>query len=301
MTRVKVGVTLKMYDYFTYAPKPIADIARQAREAEALGFDSVWVMDHVFIQRGARRVAAHDPMLSLAHVAAATGRITIGTLVLCHAFRHAGQLAREASALADASGGRFVLGLGAGWHHPEFDAFGLPFDHRVGRLEEALPPLRRLLGGERVSADGRWLQLADGSVAVTSPPPPVWIAADRPRMLALAARSNGWTHANWGAADTTAFRAASAALDLELQKIGRGRDEIESSAAIACVPGGWQRVDGGFSEPEVETGGIEKLAEVVRGYADAGAQHVILSLSPDPFAELDPALPARTAPLLKLL
>jgi alkanesulfonate monooxygenase SsuD/methylene tetrahydromethanopterin reductase-like flavin-dependent oxidoreductase (luciferase family) len=301
VTRVKVGVTLKMYDYLTLAPKPVQDIVRQAREAEALGFDSAWVMDHALIQRGERRVMAHEPMLCLAQAAAATSRITLGTLVLCHAFRHAGQLAREASALADASGGRFVLGLGAGWHRPEFDGLGLPFDHRVGRLEEAVPPLRALLRGERVSVDGRWLQLSEATVAVTSAPPPVWIAADGPRMLALAARSEGWTHANWGAADTSAFRRASDRLDAELAKIGRDRSEIETSASIACVPGGWKRVEGGFSEPEVETGDIQRLAEVVRGYAEAGAQHVILSLSPDPFAELDPGLLEKTAPILKLL
>lgn len=290
MARVKVGVTLKMYDYRTYAPKSMADIARQARQAEALGYDSVWVMDHVFIQRGERRLSAHDPMVVLAHVAAATERVTLGTLVLCQAFRHPGQLAREAAALADSSGGRFVLGVGAGWHQPEFDAFALPFDHRVGRIEEAVEPLRRLLRGERVNASGRWLQLRDASVAVTAPAPPVWVAADGPRMLALAAGADGWTHANWGASDTAPFRRAVAGFERELARRGRDRSEVETSAAIACVPGGWEPVPGGFSEAEVETGGVERLAEVVDEYARSGADHVILSLSPDPFAELDPGL-----------
>src|SRR5579872_3465448 len=212
MTRVKVGVTLKMYDYRTYAPKTLADIASQAARAEQLGFDSVWVMDHVFIQRGGRRVLAHDPLLSLAHVAAATRSITIGTLVLCYPFRSTGQLAREASALADMSGGRFVLGLGAGWHLPEFDALDVPFDHKVARLEEAVDPLQRLLRGETVDFDGRWLTLRGASVAVTSPAPRTWIAADGPRMMRVAARTDGWQHANWGASDTAPIRAAVARL-----------------------------------------------------------------------------------------
>ena len=290
MSRVKVGVTLKMYDYRTYAPKPVAEIVRQAREAEDLGYDSAWVMDHVFIQRGERRLVAHDPMQVLGHVAAATSRMTVGTLVLCHAFRHAGQLAREAAALADGSGGRFVLGVGAGWHRPEFDAFGLPYDHRVARLEEAFDPLRRLLRGERVTVAGRWLRLAEATIAVTSPPPPVWLAADGPRMLSLAATAEGWTHANWGAGDTTAFRRAYRTFADELGRRGRRREEVEVSAAIACVPGGWEAVPGAFSEDAVETGDAARLAEVVAGYAAAGADHVILSLSPDPFAELDPRL-----------
>src|SRR5438128_11241208 len=149
-----------MYDYRTYRPKTLSELADQARRAEAIGFDSVWLMDHVFIQRALGRVQTHDPMLSLAHVAAATFRIAVGSLVLSYAFRHVVQLAREASALADSSSGRFILGLGTGWHRPEFDALGLPFDHRVGRLESAVAPLQRLLGGGRVAGESRWVRLA---------------------------------------------------------------------------------------------------------------------------------------------
>jgi alkanesulfonate monooxygenase SsuD/methylene tetrahydromethanopterin reductase-like flavin-dependent oxidoreductase (luciferase family) len=300
-SRVKVGVTLKMYDYRTYAPKPLADIARQAVRAEELGYDSVWVMDHLLIQRGERRVAAHDPLICLAAVAAATARITIGSLVLCYPFRGTGQLAREASALADASGGRFVLGLGTGWHRPELEALDLPLDHLVSRFEEAVPPLRRLLRGEHVDFDGRWLWLRDASIALTAQAPPIWIAADGPRMIRVAAQAEGWTHANWGAGDPSAFQAASTRLDEVLLGSGREPDSIERSAAIACVPGGWDPIPGLFSEADVETGGVQRLAEVVRGYGEAGADHVILSLSPDPFAELDPSLLERSAGLLKLL
>src|SRR6185312_11871021 len=228
------------------------------------GFDSVWVMDHLLIQRSDRRVLAHDPMLCLAQVAAATSRIQLGSMVLCHGFRHAGQLAREASALADASSGRFVLGLGAGWHRPEFDALGLPFDHKVGRLEEAIDPLLHLLAGETVSVDGAWLKLSGASVAITSKPPPLWIAADGPRMLALAARADGWSHSNWGASDTRPFREAVVRFDRELRAAGRTRDEVEVSVSIACAPGGWKRVPGGFQEDEVAEGPVEELAGIIR-------------------------------------
>ena len=267
MRDLRVGVTLKMYDYATYRPKPLADIAQQARRAEEAGFDSVWAMDHVFIQRPGGRLLSHEPMLCLAQVAAATTQIKLGTLVLSHAFRLAGQLAREASALADMSGGRFILGLGTGWHQPEFDALGLPFDHRVSRLEEALEPLQRLLKGERVTVNGRWLRMSEASIAVTTPPPPLWIAAEGPRMLALAARADGWNHAYWGGADTTRFKLALNRLHLELDRIGRDRDEVEASASIACVPGGWHGVKDGFSEPEVAVGPPERIAEVIRSYA----------------------------------
>jgi alkanesulfonate monooxygenase SsuD/methylene tetrahydromethanopterin reductase-like flavin-dependent oxidoreductase (luciferase family) len=301
VSSVKVGVTLKMYDYLTYRPKALADIAEQARRAEAVGFDSVWVMDHVFIQRPKGRVTSHEPMICLAQVAMATSRIRLGTLVLSHAFRHAGQLAREASALADMSGGRFVLGLGTGWHRPEFDALGLPFDHRVGRLEEALPPMQQLLKGEQVSVDGTWLRLHEASIAVTTSPPPVWIAAEGPRMLALAATADGWNHAYWGGDDPGRFRTALDGLHHALDRLGRDRSEIGASASIACVVDGWKEVAGGFREPEVAVGSPEQLAEVVRGYARAGAQHVILSLSPDPYAEIDHDALEKAAKILTLI
>lgn len=290
-----------MYDYFSHTTKSIADIADQAQRAEKLGFDSVWVMDHVFIQRSAGRVLAHDPMLCLAHVAAQTERITVGTLVLSHAFRHVAQLGREASALADSSRGRFVLGLGSGWHRPEFDALGVPFDHSVARLEEALDPLQHLLRGEQVSTQGEWLRLSDASIAVTAPPPAIWIAAEGPRMLRLAARSNGWNHAYWGAEDTTRFRKALGGLREAIEKLGRKAVDFEKSASIACVLNSWREVPGGFREPEVAVGPAEHLAGVIRDYATAGADHVILSLSPDPYAEVDPAALEKSAKILELL
>jgi alkanesulfonate monooxygenase SsuD/methylene tetrahydromethanopterin reductase-like flavin-dependent oxidoreductase (luciferase family) len=301
MRAVKVGVTLKMYDYATYRPKPLADIAQQARRAEEVGFDSVWVMDHVFIQRPGGRVLAHDPMICLAQVAAATTRIKLGSLVLSHAFRHVVQVAREASALADMSDGRFTLGLGTGWHEQEFDALGLPFDHRVGRLEEAVEPLRLLLKGERATVNGSWLRMIEASIAVTTPPPPLWIAAEGPRMLALAATVDGWNHAYWGGDDTTRFKAALSGLHRELDRIGRDRNEVEASASVACVLDRWREVEGGFREPEVAVGPAERIAEVIGDYAEAGAQHVILSLSPDPYAEIDPEAVEKAAKILEHL
>ncbi len=301
MRSVKVGVTLKMYDYFTYRPTPLAAIAEQARRAEEIGFDSVWVMDHVFIERPGGRVLSHEPMICLAQVAAATKRIALGSLVLCHAFRHPVQLAREASALADMSNGRFILGLGAGWHQPEFDALGLPFDHLVGRLEEAIEPLQRLLQGGSATLNGKWLHLSEASIGVTTPPPPIWIAAEGPRMLALAAKVDGWNHAYWGAEDTTRFKSALQRLRQELDRIGRGHDEVEATASVACVLDGWDEVQGGFREPEVAVGPAEKIAEVIRDYAEAGAKHVILSLSPDPYGEIDPDALEKAAKILALL
>lgn len=290
-----------MYDYGSYVARSPLDIAQQAARAEALGFDSVWVMDHVFIQRAGGRVMAHDPLICLSSAATATQRVTLGSLVLSYAFRHPAQLAREASALAAMSGGRLVLGLGTGWHEPEFSALGLPYDHRVSRLEEALQPLQMMLHGDHASIDGRWIHLHEASIAVSAPAPPIWIAAEQPRMLGLAARADGWNHAYWSGDDPSRFKQALRGLEDALKRAGRRRDQVEASASIACVIDGSPSADGGFREPEVAEGSAARLAAVVRSFADAGADHVILSLSPDPFAEIDRNALDRAAEILALL
>src|SRR5437016_3353465 len=88
-------------------------------------------------------------------VATVTTRVMVGTLVMCTSFRTPGLLAKMAATLDEVADGRLILGLGAGWHEPEYEAFGYPFDHRVDRFEEALQIIRRLLDGETVTFDGR--------------------------------------------------------------------------------------------------------------------------------------------------
>ena len=102
----------------------------------------------------------------------------------------------------------------------------------------------------------------------------------------------------WGGDDTARFEAALSGLHREIDRIGRDRNEVEAGASIACVLDGWREVEGGFREPEVAVGPAERIAEVIRDYAQAGAQHVILSLSPDPYAEIDPDAVEKAAKIL---
>src|SRR3954464_1276094 len=208
------------------------EVAVAEEEGERLGFDSVWLMDHFWLERGGRRVGGHDPLVVAAYLAARTRRIALGFLVLCSPFRPVGQLGREAAALADAAQGRLILGLGCGWSQPEFDAFAYPFERLVGRFEETLRVLPPLLRGESVDFDGEFVQLENATLLTTAPAPPLWVAAFGPRMLRLTAgHADGW-NGGWHGPDTAAFESLLA----ELRGTLGDRRRVEISTGIWALP-----------------------------------------------------------------
>src|SRR6187551_2905630 len=114
-----------------------------ARTAEAVGFDSIWVGDHyLYRDDGRPERGPWESWTLLAALAAVTERVTLGPLVACAGFHPPGVLAKMAATVDEVSGGRLVLGLGAGWNEAEHDAFGLAFDHRVSRFGEAFAIVR---------------------------------------------------------------------------------------------------------------------------------------------------------------
>lgn len=269
---MELGLALGTVDADSGRPVPLAEIGDRAVQAEALGYSSAWVMDHLFIDRDGVRGGGHDPFVTLGHLAARTGRITLGVLVAAAPFRHPAQLAREASAVADAAPGRFVLGLGAGWHEPEFSAFDLPFEHKVARLAEYVPLVMRLLAGERISQRGDFYTLSEASILTTAPAPPVWIAAFGPRMIELTARSaDGW-NAAWLEADPARFLELKAVVDSAQRRVERARP-LAISAGLQV----------GSTDPRPALSAYEK----------AGADHVILNFGARPFLSFDPELMER--------
>jgi alkanesulfonate monooxygenase SsuD/methylene tetrahydromethanopterin reductase-like flavin-dependent oxidoreductase (luciferase family) len=117
-------------------------------------------------------------------LAAVTSRAELGTLVACNSFRNPALLAKMAHTVDEISGGRLVLGVGAGWNQPEYEAFGYPFDHRVDRFEEALQIIKPLLTEGRVDFSGEYYQARDCEITPRSPRPGATIA-DRLRRAAL--------------------------------------------------------------------------------------------------------------------
>jgi alkanesulfonate monooxygenase SsuD/methylene tetrahydromethanopterin reductase-like flavin-dependent oxidoreductase (luciferase family) len=314
---MRIGLCLATGDMETEKPASLNDLAEQAQEAEELGFDSVWVNDHYWVEQDTdrRRVGTLEPMIMLAYIAARTKRVRLGTLVLCDAFRHPGQLAREAATLADGSGGRFILGIGAGWHEREFEVFGIPFSQRVSRLEETLRALPGLLAGERVTQDGQFLHLNDASIVATAPAAPVWVAAFRPRMIDLAAHfADGW-HASFLPPEPVWFGSLASQVRAALATYHRDPSTFAITAGFHVLPvegserekaiARASRLAGGEGErPLAEravVGGPEDILRALRAYEAAGAEEVILNLSLDPFGGFDRSYPGRLSPVIKAL
>jgi len=190
---MKVGVQLPEVEREVRWP----ELRTLAVAAEETGFDSLWVGDHLLYRRDGRpERGPWDCWSVLAAIAAVTSRVELGPLVACTAFRPPAMLARAAAAVDELSGGRLRVALGSGWNEEEFRAFGIPFDQRVTRFEEAFTQIRRLLAGERVTVDGRFGRLDD---ALLLPPPartpPLMIGGGGPRLLAATLPHVDWWNA----------------------------------------------------------------------------------------------------------
>jgi alkanesulfonate monooxygenase SsuD/methylene tetrahydromethanopterin reductase-like flavin-dependent oxidoreductase (luciferase family) len=160
IVQMKFGLKLPLFAASdlgrTFSYSDLRDIAQQI---EAEGFDSLWLMDHLLFRWDEQKTqGVWEAWTLLSALAEATQQIELGSLVLCNQFRNPAILAKMAVTLDEVSTGRFILGLGAGWHRPEFDAFGMPFDHRVSRLEEALKIIRPLLKEGYVDFSGSYYQ-----------------------------------------------------------------------------------------------------------------------------------------------
>jgi len=256
-----------------------------AQEAEADGLDSAWVYDHLLFRfpgRGAQGI--HEAWTVLSALSAVTERLTLGTIVLAMPFRNPALLAKMAVTLDDVSGGRLVLGVGAGWHEPEFDAFDYPFDHRVGRFEEALQILMELVREGRASFSGRWhaardVELIPWSRRSDGSSIPILIAGKRPRMLRLVAEhANAWNTAWLGRAVELAPRVAP--LMDALAAAGRDPGTLEVTVGVNVVLPDLAEDPGSLDAESSLSGPAEELAEALAEYRAAGAAHLICQMEP---------------------
>jgi len=256
-----------------------AEVRAIARAAEETGFDSIWLGDHLLYRDDRGERGPWDVWTQLAALAAATSRVRLGPLVASTAFHAPGMLARMAASVDEISGGRFVLGIGAGWNEVEFRAFGFPFDRLVSRFEESFEIVRRLLAGEHVTLEGRFVSVEN---AVVLPPParriPLMIGANRPRMLSIAlphvdAWNTWYTHYGNTA---EGFAEHNADVSRACERAGRDPREVERSACVLV------RLERGVDQraekaPPVE---IADVRDHLRALTEAGADEAILVVNP---------------------
>jgi alkanesulfonate monooxygenase SsuD/methylene tetrahydromethanopterin reductase-like flavin-dependent oxidoreductase (luciferase family) len=255
-----------------------AEIAALARQAEAGGIDSLWVCDHFFFREDdGREVGIHEAWTLLTALAAVTGRVELGTLVLATSFRNPGLLAKMAATADEVAGGRLILGLGCGWYETEYDAFDYPFDHRVGRFEEALKIVVPLIRGERVTVRGQWTSVDD---AVLLPPPrrtamPILVAAKGERMLRLTARhADQWQTAWFGLPDERWTERHDGLLEA-CRAEGRDPATVELTVGIDVRKPGAPAEEGGRNLA-LDAGA---LADGLAVWAAQGVDHVQLGLA----------------------
>jgi probable F420-dependent oxidoreductase len=285
---------------------PWTEYVAMARQAEELGFDSLWLGDHLLYRESDGTSAGPwEAWTMLAAIAAATSRIRLGPLVACTAFHNPAVLAKQAATLDEISAGRFVLGLGAGWNETEFRAFGIPFDHRISRFEEAFTIIRTLLSDGAIDFDGRFYQARDCELRPRGPTPggpPLLIGSSGERMLRITVpHVEGW---NAWFADTanspTGVPALRDRVDAACLAAGRDPEAIERSVAVLVqFPGFIGRRSGDTPEDEAAKplmGTPEELADELRRYAAVGIGEVQLVVDPIDRRSLD-----RLAPVLERL
>lgn len=272
-----------------------AELRDVAKAAEDGGLDSIWVYDHLlFREPGQPANGLYEAWSILAAIAADTSRAEVGALVMATPFRNPGLLAKMAVTVDEISGGRLILGIGCGWNEPEFDAFGIPFDHRVSRFEEALKIILPLLREGRASFSGRYYQ-ADGAELHPRGPrpngPPVLIAGRGPRMLRLVAeQADQWNAAWFGEASQIEPRVAP--LREAMAEAGRDPSTLEITIGVNVVfP---ELLTGGEELPErALRGSVAEVAGGLRGYLDANVGHVIAACIPSTVEAMESLAEAR--------
>jgi alkanesulfonate monooxygenase SsuD/methylene tetrahydromethanopterin reductase-like flavin-dependent oxidoreductase (luciferase family) len=290
------------------------ELLSMARTAEQVGFDSLWLGDHLLydLPGGAIR-GPWEVWTSLAALAAVTERVQLGPLVASTSFHAPAMLAKQAATVDAISGGRLILGLGAGWNEREYRAFGFPYDHRVSRFEEAFTIIRELLRTGRTDFDGDYYRV-ENCVLDPGPArpegPPLMLGSIGPRMLRIGLPHVDSWNVWWSDYGNTpeGFATVRGRVDRAIAEAGRRTDDIAATAAVLVnLPGAVGRVMGETYKAAVPAvqGSPTEIAAHLEAMAQAGATHLQLVVDPitqdsiellaDTLAVLDHSSPVQAA------
>jgi probable F420-dependent oxidoreductase len=282
------------------------DLLDMARAVEDLGYDSLWLGEHLLYRWPDRPPRGPwEAWALLAAMAAVTTRVQLGPLVACTAFHNPAILAKRSDTIDEISGGRLILGLGAGWNETEFRAFGIPFDHRIDRFEEAFTIIRTLLREGAIDYQGTYYSARDCELLPRGPRPggpPLMIGSSGKRMLRITAPHVDSWNAWYAATQNSPAGVAPLRDKVDAACAAAGRDpaEIERTVAVHVrLPGGIGRTMGDTSEDQAVRpleGTLAEMADELRAYAMAGIGHAQLVIDPITRESIE-----RFAPVLQLL
>ena len=258
-----------------------SDILAMAQMAEAVGFDAVWVSDHVgFGDPDGEWSGAWESWTLLSALAATTERVHLGTYVLAMPLRNPALLAKMAETLDEISGGRVILGVGAGWNDPEFTSYGVPFDERFTRFEDGLRIISAMLRHGRSTHDGRLNQTKSARLEPRGPRPlglPLMVGATGPRMLRLTAELAD--HWNGGLRSIGEVAPLIKAVDAACRQVDRDPATLTRSVEV-LVRTSAARDDAPSDEHEIR-GAPADVASELRRFADLGLDHLQVQLRPN--------------------
>lgn len=279
---MKVGVQLPEVERHV----PWGEVVDIARAAEDCGFDSIWVGDHLLYRDDIGPSGPWEAWTSLAALAQATSRVELGPLVAATSFHSPAMLAKMAATVDEISGGRLILGLGAGWNRVEYDAFGFPFDHRVSRFEEAFTVTRTLIREGSIDFEGRFYTHREMELL----PPPrrdmrILLGSNGPRMLRIAAAHidmwNSWYV--WFGNRAEGMGGLVGELDAACADVGRDPATVEKTAAVLVeLERGAGRRGGSEERPPAPPirGTHDEIAEALRAFSAVGMAHLQVVIDP---------------------
>ncbi len=282
---MKIGVQLPEVEWEV----PFPELIEMARDAERVGFDSVWYGDHLIYDLPVGPRGPWEAWTTLAALAASTSTIELGPLVASTSFHAPPMLAKQAATVDAISQGRLIVGLGAGWNRREYDAFGFAYDRRVSRFEEAFTIIRSLLRDGEIDFRGTYYE-ADRCVLHPRSPrpkgPPLMIGSIGDRMLDITLPHVDAWNMWWSQYGNTAdgFSREKKRVDALIVSAGRPVGDVQATAAVYVrLEGGTGRQMGDYVEgEEIQplVGSAAELADQLREFEAAGAAHVQLCVDP---------------------
>lgn len=280
---MKIGVVIQLVELSDLGRAlSWSEIKDNVLNVEDLGFDSIWAYDHLLYRtKKGKTTGIWEGWSMLSAMAAITQKVELGTLVACNSFRNPALLAKMAHTVDEISGGRLTLGIGAGWNQPEYEAFGIPFDHRVSRFEEAVQIIQPLVKTGKVDFAGKYYQAKDCEIKPTSPRTdgiPLMISAFGPRMMKIAAQyADLWNVCYMSIPRST--EKLNRSFQKSCKSMGREMENIKLTYTVhLAYPDllGWNQ----DKKRGILSGSFEEIAQTLIEYEQLGSTHLMFHLSP---------------------